>query len=428
MNIEEIYKLFEQHPFVSTDSRNCIPGSIFIALKGENFNGNAFVSQSLEKGCVYAITDEPEYVTNNRIVLVEDCLRTLQDLARYHRKKLGTPVIGITGTNGKTTTKELTAAVLSKQYNVLFTQGNLNNHIGVPLTLLQLKPEHEIAIIEMGANHLGEIKTLSEIAMPDYGLITNVGKAHLEGFGSFEGVIQTKGELYEYIRRTKGKIFISHENPYLNKISDHIDKVLYGTENSLFVSGNVSGSSPFVSLEWKCKEGSYSVHTHLIGAYNLDNILAAVAIGCFFGITPENINAAIENYIPENNRSQLKDTGKNRLIIDAYNANPTSMSAALENFKNIPDTPKALILGDMKELGNSSKEEHQKIVDLLKNLPIQKIFLCGSCFESVAKGIFPVFKETEELLNVLKQEKLEGYTFLIKGSRSMKLERVVDWL
>ncbi len=428
MNTEQLYSIFKQHPDVTTDSRNCRPGSIFIALKGENFNGNCFVSQAMKTGCAYAVTDEAIYATDEHIILVDDCLQTLQQLARYHRQQLGTPVIGITGTNGKTTTKELISQILSTQYKVLYTQGNLNNHIGVPLTLLQLTDEHEIAVIEMGASHQGEIKTLSEIALPDYGLITNVGKAHLEGFGSFEGIIKTKGELYDYIRQTGGKIFIHHENPYLNEIAVNIDKVFYGHEPDLFVWGNVSGLSPLLSMEWYCKEGTYTIDTQLVGAYNIDNILATIAIGKFLGVTPENCCKAVASYVPQNNRSQFKDTGRNRLIIDAYNANPTSMLAALENFRDIQSTQKALILGDMKELGESSREEHRKIVDFISGISVDKVFLCGPSFTEAANGIFPVFPETDKLIESLQKEPLLGYQILIKGSRGMKLEKTIDLL
>jgi UDP-N-acetylmuramoyl-tripeptide--D-alanyl-D-alanine ligase len=422
---ERLYSLFEEHPMVTTDTRNCPPGAIFVALKGEYFNGNAFVSQALNEGCSYAVTDEKQYAVNDRIILVDDSLKTLQALANHHRRKLGTPVVGITGTNGKTTTKELAASVLSSQYNVLYTQGNLNNHIGVPLTLLQLKPEHEIAIIEMGANHPGEIKTLADIAMPDYGMITNVGKAHLEGFGSLEGVIQTKGELYEFIRKTKGKIFIHHENIYLNNIAQGIDRMDYGQQPGTFVWGNVTDLSPFLSLEWHCLEGNYPVSTQLIGAYNLDNILAAIVIGKFFGITPEHICDSIAAYTPQNNRSQLKETANNHLIVDAYNANPTSMMAALENFRDLPVLHKALIIGDMKELGDNSIEEHRKIVDFIRTNSFEKIFLCGRYFLETVNGTFPVFLNTDELIERLKKETLQGYYILIKGSRGMKLEKTI---
>lgn len=428
MTIEELYGLFLQHPQLTTDTRNCPEGSIFIALKGEHFNGNSFVHQALEAGCSYAITDEAVYATSPRILLVDDCLRCLQELARFHRTRLGIPVIGITGTNGKTTTKELLAATLSSQYKVWYTQGNLNNHIGVPLTLLQVRPEHELAIIEMGANHPGEIRELAEIALPDYGLITNVGKAHLEGFGSFENVIKTKGELYDFIRRTGGKIFIDAENTYLQEMAKDIDRIAYGPQPGSFVWGSLAGLSPYLAVQWHSEEGSYTVDTQLIGAYNLQNILAAIAIGKFLGITPENINTSIAGYKPQNNRSQLKETAKNLLFIDAYNANPTSMMAALENFKAIEAPRKAVVLGDMKELGENSREEHQKVVDFLLAMHIEKVFLCGPCFMETKRGDIPCYAGNEDLLAALSADRLKDYYILIKGSRSMKLEKTIEIL
>ena len=431
MTIKEIYSLFKQHPTVTTDTRNCKENSIFIALKGDRFNGNEFVEQAIKEGCGYAITDEAKYATGSQIILVDNCLQTLQELASYHRKQVGTPVIGITGSNGKTTTKELLAAVLSTQYNTLYTEGNLNNHIGVPLTLLQLTAEHEVAIIEMGANHPGEIKTLANIALPDYGLITNVGKAHLEGFGSFEGVLKTKGELYDYIRDTQGTVFIHSGNGHLNgMITSGVSKVSYGRNDDDFIRGEITGLSPFVSLQWSCAEGKYAIDTQLIGDYNMDNVLAAIAIGKFMGITTENIGTAIASYVPRNSRSQLQKTSRNHLIIDAYNANPTSMIAALENFKNI-QTPlsKVLILGDMKELGDGSREEHRKVVDFIRTMSVEKVFFLGDSFAEVAaEEPYQTFTDNARLYAQLQQDNLNGCYILIKGSRSMQLEKTVELL
>lgn len=334
MEISALYACFLECQGVTTDSRNCPAGSLFIALKGASFDGNRFAAQALAQGCRYAVVDNPEYAgTDSRILLVDDCLKTLQQLANYHRRKLGTRIIGITGTNGKTTTKELVSAVLKQKYNLLYTQGNLNNHIGVPLTLLRLTSEHELAVVEMGANHPGEIKALVHIAEPDYGIITNVGKAHLEGFGSFEGVIRTKGELYDYLRGKAGSvIFLHHENPYLNGIAQGLACTRYGQTPGLFVSGQLTGCSPFLAFDWTAAGETHSVQTHLIGSYNLDNALAAAAIGTYFGVSATQVCQALADYVPQNNRSQLVDTGRNRLIVDAYNANPTSMMAALKNF------------------------------------------------------------------------------------------------
>lgn len=426
--IDSLYAIFKEFPNITTDTRKCVPGSIFIALKGERFNGNEFAQQALESGAEYAIIDEKEFATDNpRIILVEDCLCTLQKLARYHRRILNKPVIGITGTNGKTTTKELTAAVLGKKYNVLFTQGNLNNHIGVPLTLLQLKEEHDIAVIEMGANHPGEIKTLAEIAEPNFGLITNIGKAHLEGFGSFEGVIKTKGELYDYIRKTGGKIFRHNENSILKDLSSGIESILYGEAERIFVSGRIIENNPYLGFLWKHATYTGEVHSQLIGSYNLPNALAAIAIGCFFQVPHKDISKALASYEPSNNRSQLKATKKNHLIIDAYNANPTSMLAALKNFDTMDVSNKVLILGDMKELGETSLQEHQQIVDFISKLHIKDVILSGEMFKQTNHE-FLVFETTDELIHYLQNRLFENSYILIKGSRGMALERCVDYL
>lgn len=427
METTELYKLFLQCGKVTTDSRQCPEGSIFFALKGGNFNGNAFAAQALKQGCRYAVIDEPEFAGEHTI-LVDNCLKTLQQLANYHRRMLKTPVIGITGTNGKTTTKELTATVLGCKYRTLYTQGNLNNHIGVPLTLLQLTPEHEMAVIEMGANHPGEIKTLTGIAEPDYGLITNVGKAHLEGFGSFEGVIHTKGELYDFLKsKGNASIFLQNENPYLNGIAQGLNCIRYGQTEGLFVSGRMTSCSPFLSLEWNFNGKHFTTNTQLIGSYNLDNVLAAIAVGCHFGVKPEDICHALENYTPNNNRSQLKETGSNHLIVDAYNANPTSMKAALENFRQIQAEHKMVILGDMKELGESSVEEHRKIAELLKACSFERVILIGKEF-AAATSDYEHYEEVTQAIQNLKSHCPKGYYLLIKGSNSMKLSQLAEYL
>ena len=312
MKLSALYQIFLDCQSVTTDSRNCPDGSLFIALKGESFNGNAFAKLALDSGCAFAIIDEIQYAVegDQRYILVDDCLQTMQQLANYHRRQLGTRVIGITGTNGKTTTKELISSVLCQAHNVLYTLGNLNNHIGVPTTLLRLKPEHDLAVIEMGANHPGEIKFLCEIAEPDYGIITNVGKAHLEGFGSFEGVIKTKGELYDFLRKKDATTFIHHDNPYLMNISQGLNLISYGTEDDLYVNGRITGNSPYLAFEWKAgKDGElHQVCTQLIGEYNFPNALAAITIGRFFGVEAKKIDEALAEYTPQNNRSQLKKT------------------------------------------------------------------------------------------------------------------------
>ena len=430
MDIEELYSRFTECNGLTTDSRHCPEGSMFLALKGETFNGNAFAAQSLAQGCRYAVVDEPQYASpeNPRILLVENCLQTLQQLANYHRRKLGTRMVGVTGTNGKTTTKELIAAVLKEKFNVLYTQGNFNNHIGVPLTLLRLKPEHEVAVIEMGANHPGEIKTLVHIAEPDCGIITNVGKAHLEGFGSFEGVIRTKGELYDYLReKGNATIFIQNENPHLNKIAEGLNCIRYGQTSGLDVSGAVLSCSPFLHLDWTAGGASHEVKTHLIGAYNLDNALAAVAIGRYFGVEDTQICHALSSYVPQNNRSQLVQTESNTLIVDAYNANPTSMMAALENFRLMNVAHKMVILGDMKELGETSHEEHQKIADYLDECKFDRVLLAGEEFGKVIPS-FEHFKDVVALKESLERYKPKGYYILIKGSNSMKLGQLQEIL
>lgn len=427
MEIAELYKCFMECGKVTTDSRNCPEGSMFIALKGETFNGNAFAAQALKQGCRYAVIDESEYAGEGTI-LVDNCLQALQQLANYHRRQLKTPVIGITGTNGKTTTKELISTVLSRKFNTLYTEGNFNNHIGVPLTLLRLTKEHEMAVVEMGANHPGEIKTLVHIAEPDYGIITNVGKAHLQGFGSFEGVIRTKGELYDFLRAKGGAtIFIQNENPYLNGIAEGLTCVRYGQTAGLYVSGELISCSPFLSFRWTAEGVSHEVNTHLIGSYNLDNMLAAAAIGRYFGVSDDDISSALASYLPHNNRSQLKETADNKLIVDAYNANPTSMMAALKNFRQVEAPHKMVILGDMKELGEASREEHQKVVDYLKECGFDRVVLVGPEF-AAATHSYQTFQHVDEVLADIWMHKPQGYYILIKGSNSMKLSQLPECL
>ena len=427
MNLNELYELFLHHEKITTDSRHCPANSLFFALKGERFDGNQYAAKALEAGAAYAIIDNPEYLSGDRMILVDNVLDCLQQLAHRHRKALGIPVIGITGTNGKTTTKELLASVLATKFNVLATEGNLNNQIGVPLTLLRMNPDHEIAVVEMGASHPGDIDELVHIVAPNYGLITNVGYAHLEGFGSFEGVLHTKGELYDYLRHTNGKIFINQENKDLMGIAHGLEQITYGQHEGAFAVGHVVESNPFLTFDWKQQGKIHVVESHLVGAYNIDNVLAAVAVGRYFKIPAERISRAIAAYEPTNNRSQYKKTERNDLIIDAYNANPTSMKAALDNFASLPVHPKAVVLGDMLELGKTSDELHSGIVRQLQAEAFDKVYLCGQHFARTADG-FPSFTTTEELIAALRQDKLEGYHILIKGSHSMGLENVVELL
>ncbi len=432
MKIAELYELYKQHPVVTTDSRKCPQEALFFALKGNSFNGNAFAAQALEQGCAYAIVDEAEYAVggDERYILVEDVLAALQQLAHYHRKQFKIPVIQVTGTNGKTTTKELTAAVLSQKHNVLYTQGNLNNHIGVPKTLLELSPEHTIAVIETGANHPGEIKALAEIVDPDFGLITNVGMAHLEGFGSFEGVVRTKGELYDYLRAKHGTVFIDHDSEDLKRIAGGLHQIRYGSpcDEVLSVEGEVLECAPFLKFRWRPAGGEWQeVQTGLIGAYNMQNMLAAATIGRTFGVEVDSINRALAAYEPKNNRSQLMETDDNKLLVDAYNANPTSMRAAIENFRDMKVERRMVILGDMGELGESSWKAHQAIADLLVESGFEHVWLVGPKFKA-ARHPFRTFDSVEQVKKALGIKKPKGYYILIKGSHSTRLYDLPDFL
>lgn len=431
MTVEDIYSRFRECNGVTTDSRKCGPGLMFFALKGERFDGNEFVRGALEQGCSYAVMDDAARsdAGDGRMILVDNTLTALQQLAAYHRRQLGTTIIGITGTNGKTTTKELTSAVLRSTYNILCTQGNLNNSIGVPLTVLGLKPEHEYAIVEMGASHPGDIKELVEISQPDYGLITNVGKAHLLGFGSFDGVKKTKGELYDWIREHGGAVFVNRDNEHLQQMASGLPLIEYGKpgQDGLLVEGEVLECNPFVKFRWRTGGGEWhTVQTNLIGAYNVDNALAAITIGLKLGVTEDKASAAVAGYQPQNNRSQLTDTGRNRLVVDAYNANPTSMAAAIENFSMIEAPEKMLILGDMRELGEVSLSEHRQIVQLLNAKGFTRVWLVGSEFAEAAKGTdFRLFADVDAVNKELEIEPLSGFTILIKGSNSIGLTKTI---
>lgn len=430
MEISKLYNIYKQYSLVTTDSRNCPKNAIFFALKGAHFNGNRFAKDALNSGCAYAVVDEWDGMPNDeRLIVVNDVLVTLQKLANYHRRKLKIPIIGITGTNGKTTTKELVSAILSKEFNVAFTEGNLNNHVGVPLTLLSMNRKHEMGVIEMGANHPGEIKQLCDIAEPNFGLITNIGKAHIEGFGSFENIRKTKGELYDFIREHGGKVFVNSDDDLLCEMSEGMDRILYGGNNpELFVSGKLYSAHPFLEFDWNFFEHTYHVKTRLVGAFNFDNALAAVAIGKYFGINAQYISEALEEYVPRNNRSQFERTQKNDLIIDAYNANPTSMKAALDFFVKIPSAlPKAVIVGEMKELGNISKEEHADLLKFISEQSFAKVYLVGEIFNE-SDPPFPVFNTVEELIAELEEHPLEGHYVLLKGSHAVQLEKAIPHL
>ena len=431
MTIEDIYLKFCQCAGVTTDSRKCGPGLMFFALKGERFDGNEFVRGALEQGCSYAVMDDASLYDSNdsRMILVDNSLTALQQVAALHRRKLGTPVIGITGTNGKTTTKELTNVVMSTAYNVLYTQGNLNNSIGVPLTVLGLKPEHEYAIVEMGASHPGDIKELVEISQPDFGLITNVGKAHLLGFGSFEGVKRTKGELYDWLREHNGTAFVNRDNEHLQQMCAGLPLIEYGKpgQEGLLVEGEVLECNPFVKFRWRRAGGDWhTVQTNLIGAYNVDNALAAITIGLKFGVSEQDASAAVAGYKPQNNRSQLTETGRNHLVVDAYNANPTSMAAALENFSMIKAQNKMLILGDMRELGEVSQTEHKRVVEELRKYGFTEVWLVGEEFAKAAQGSgFRLFPDVEAVNSALENDPVNGKTILIKGSNSIELTKTI---
>lgn len=423
--IEQIYKLYSQKYRVTTDSRKIDDGSVFFALKGEHFDGNDFAYQVANDNiaaCVVA--DRKDLPYHERLFIVDDSLTALQQLAKMHRERCGIPVIAITGTNGKTTTKELIAAVLSKKYNIIYTQGNFNNHLGLPLTLLQIRPETEIAVVEMGANHPGEIAQLCSIAQPDFGIITNIGKAHIEGFGSFEGVVKTKNELYQYLKTKdesqKTKVFVNGGNDLLMQLSEGMDRVVYEAKDERL---KAKDRSPFLEVEWNGK----NIKTKLVGEYNYENVMAAITIGRHFKVEDELIIEALESYSPTNNRSQYIKTDKNEIVMDAYNANPTSMSHSIKNFRNISGDEHLLILGDMRELGHESAEEHHKIIMLLKELDFKNVMLVGEEFKKVNDS-YDSYTNIDELIEHIKENNISGCKILVKGSRGVRLEKVINLL
>lgn len=444
MTTEQLYQLFIKHPVISTDTRKIAPDSLFFALKGDKFDANTFAQQAIAQGAAYAIIDNPDYQLNEKYILVADGLTALQDLARYHRKQLTIPVIGLTGTNGKTTTKELINAVLSQKFNTLATQGNLNNHIGVPLTILSINNSHQMAVIEMGANHQREIALLSSIAQPSHGLITNIGKAHLEGFGGVEGIKKGKGELYDFLSQEdetseQGIAFVNGDDAVLmtmQRARQLKNVVMYGTANKdNTVIGKLTENSPLLSLQWTntLSGESYDVKTQLTGAYNLDNILAAICIGTFFKLDADAINKGVEGYQPQNNRSQIKQTETNTLICDYYNANPSSMFVAIENIGKLTANRKVLILGDMFELGEESAAEHEAVIRKALATNVDELIFIGKDF-SAQKWKFKADKlknaafhaTVENAIVGLKFHPIKNSTILIKGSRGMALERLVD--
>lgn len=428
MKIEEIYNIFKEHPVVSKDTRDITEGCIYFALKGERFNGNEFCEEALKKGAAYAISDERE---DDRIIKVNDVLTTLQELARHHRRVLKTKIIGITGSNGKTTTKELMLSILSTAYKTLATEGNLNNHIGVPLTLLRIHESHELAIIEMGANRPGDIEELCAIAEPDWGLITNIGKAHLEGFGSIETTLKTKAALYESVERKGGKIFLNADDPLLSKVSPRKNAIKYAVDYlHADIMGKVEKEHPFIQVSWN--DDSYhspTLETHLVGGYNIYNIIAGVAVGVALKMKHKDINDGIRSYIPQNNRSQVLKTEWNTLILDAYNANPASMHAAIESFASRKENKPFMILGDMFELGPDSAHEHQEVVSTVQEKKLPTFFI-GKHFmkAKIQHDGFLYFNTTDDLKLHLKKQPLKGRVILLKGSRSMGLETLVEYI
>jgi UDP-N-acetylmuramoyl-tripeptide--D-alanyl-D-alanine ligase len=444
---QQLYQHYLQHPAITTDTRKIAAGSLFFALKGDKFDANTFAKQAIEAGAAYAVIDNAEYKFNDQCLLVNDVLTTLQDLARHHRRQLTIPVIGLTGTNGKTTTKELINAVLSQHFTTLATQGNLNNHIGVPLTILGINASHQMAVIEMGANHIKEIELLCSIAQPTHGLITNVGKAHLEGFGSIEGVKIAKGELYDFLAPQPPKVgafeahsggvaFISSNNPILMEMAASrkfaIPPVFYGDAIDDLVSGEITENAPLLSLEWTNNSSgeSYTVKTQLTGAYNLDNILAAISMGVYFKLPVAEINAGIEGYQPKNNRSQIVQTATNTLICDYYNANPSSMMVAIDNIGKITADRKVLILGDMFEMGAEAATEHAAVIEKALATPVDERIFIGKEFlrqqREVQDAVF--YETSEDAIVGLKSHPIKNSTILIKGSRGMALERLVELL
>ena len=432
MDIASLYRIYQEHPVVTTDSRKCPSGSMFFALRGDTFNGNQYAGQALEQGCAVAVVDDAAVAPSGdaRFILVDDVLSALQQLAAWHRRQWGGPVVQVTGTNGKTTTKELLAAVLGRKYNVHYTQGNLNNHIGVPLTLLGLRAEHNLAVVETGANHPGEIAQLCGFAQADCGLITNVGRAHLEGFGSFEGVKRTKGELYDDLKARGKFIFLNAQDDDLRQMAEERDfNVLDGTSCKPYVEAAVTACAPFVEFRWRADEAQpwHAVSTHLVGAYNLANLRAAVTVGLHFGVPASDIEDALAAYVPTNSRSEWRNTDRNRLLVDAYNANPASMAAALDNFDLIEGEDKMVILGDMRELGADSQKEHQRIVARLEQMQLREVWLVGSEFAGV-RHPFRSFANVEEVKQELAQRPLSGRTILIKGSNGIRLQQLPELL
>lgn len=426
MTIENLYEIFLKYPSAQTDTRKLKAGDIFFALKGENFNGNKFAKQAIDDGAAYAVIDEKEFSITGKTILVENVLYSLQQLAKHHRQQFSIPVIGITGSNGKTTTKELIHAVLSSKFKTSTTEGNLNNHIGVPLTLLKIKEDAEIVVVEMGANHIGEIASYCTWALPTHGLITNCGKAHLEGFGSIEGVKKGKGELFDHLRGSnEGTAFVMWDYDYLREMSKGISGVIkYGTHPNDHVIGKVYNNENFLEVEITQGLDAGIIKTNLIGDYNLPNVLAAVTVGKFFEVPEQKIKSAIENYHPSNSRSQLIKKGNNQIILDAYNANPASMKLAIENFSKLPASDKVLLLGAMAELGAESIMEHKAIIEQIGKTKWKAVALVGGDFMKIDHP-YQRFESSDEAGKWLKEQHFENVHILVKGSRSIQMEKTI---
>lgn len=431
-NIEALYQLYLSHPVICTDTRTIANNCLFFALKGENFDANTFAIQALQQGAAYAIVDDSTFATDDRCILVDEVLSTLQELARHHRQKLSIPVVGLTGSNGKTTTKELIKAVLAEKYKVFATKGNLNNHIGVPLSILSMSPDVEIAVIEMGANHQKEIEMLCQIAQPTHGLITNVGMAHLDGFGGFEGVKKGKAELYAYLKMTGGHAFIFNDNKYLIEMSaaEKLENLIYyGTSNHNSIIGELIHADPFIEFKWTNGMGTFTSKANLTGIYNFENILAAICIADFFEVDPTAINKGLVNYFPVNNRSQLTKTVDNTVICDFYNANPSSMIAALNNLNSLTATHKTVIIGDMFELGVEAAQQHEQIIQSSNAFNFQEqIFIGENFFQFRDKYIGMFFKSRSDAKDALTINRVKNSLVLLKGSRGMALEQLLPLL
>ena len=427
MTTQHLYELYLQFPSVQTDTRKLKKDDIFFALSGPNFNGNDFALKAVESGAAYSIVDADIDGKDDRIIKVDNVLDSLQVLAKYHREQFDIPFLAITGSNGKTTTKELVSLVLSSQFKTYTTQGNLNNHIGIPLTLLSVRQNAEIAVIEMGANHQKEIESYCNYTEPTHGIITNCGKAHLEGFGGIESVRKGKGELFDYLRSNNGTAFIYNDYEYLKEMSKGIEKIItYGTDDA-FVSGQALAADDYLQVQIKNEKSPLTIHTQLVGDYNLPNVLCAVAVGKYFDIPVTKIIEAIESYTPGNSRSQMLIKGSNHIILDAYNANPTSMRLAIENIAKINSNSKALMLGGMMELGEESLQEHQNIIEIIKKYPWNKVVLVGGDFKKINQP-FIYFDDSAEAAECIKQQDLENSYILIKGSRSIQMEKIIESL